>query len=470
MGITFYNKTADPSQIHCDGITRVTLALSAAPDIQENPVDVVLVLDRSRSMTGQPLTYMKEGAKTFVHILSTATGGGPDGVIGGGSRIGIVSFSTTAVANTQLITSVATLDAAIDSLTADGSTNHADPFAKAIQLFDPQSSNRKIIVMFTDGNTTAGPDPEPVAAAAKADGAVIYCIGLDGSGGLDVAAINSWASDPSAAHVLITPDESELEELFAHLADSISEPGATNIVIDEIVNDDFTIVGLLPPDKGSAHMSDAHTIRWTIPELGVSGSEGAALQFDVQYIGGTAGVKEVNRSITYADDQGSEIHFPSPEVTVTCDTTFDPEPCPTPYDFTIAGCTDALTVDAGDVALSSQGRIVQLGLTLQNVCPGKRVALAVLLSETTCGGDPQPRGMKTFVIPAHSNPTCRDVTVRCIKFILPDSLADCAGCQCRARDLQVQCFAHYIDTDFVCCGERTDPPANTCTICPDAAR
>ena len=68
-----------------------------------------------------------------------------------------------------------TLKSAVDQLTAGGSTNHADAFTQAIQVFDPASSNGKVIVMFTDGKTTAGPPPSPVAAEARALGIVIYC-------------------------------------------------------------------------------------------------------------------------------------------------------------------------------------------------------------------------------------------------------------------------------------------------------
>ena len=215
MGITNSNKVINMERIDCDGSLKVTLALTAAPDIVTNPTDIALVLDRSGSMTGEPLASMKTGAKTFIDIISESTGGQASGEIGSGSRIGIVSFSSTAVQDTQLITSVATLKNAVDALSAGGSTNHADAFTKAISLFDPSSSNAKVIVMFTDGNTTAGAPPAPVAAAARAQGIIIYCIGLVGSDGVDVGVLNDWASDPAATHVAVTPDTADLEELFA---------------------------------------------------------------------------------------------------------------------------------------------------------------------------------------------------------------------------------------------------------------
>ena len=161
MGITNSNKVINQERIDCDGSLRVTLALTAAPDIITNPTDIALVLDRSGSMTGTPLANMKTGAKTFIDIISQSTGGQPSGEIGSGSHIGIVSFANTAMQNTQMITSVDALKNAVDALVAGGSTNHADAFDKAVGLFDPNSSNAKVIVMFTDGKTTAGAPPCP---------------------------------------------------------------------------------------------------------------------------------------------------------------------------------------------------------------------------------------------------------------------------------------------------------------------
>ena len=115
MGITNSNKVINAERIDCGGSLKVTLALTAAPDIISNPTDIALVLDRSGSMAGLPLANMKTGAKTFIDIISESTGGQSSGEIGFGSRIGIVSFSDIGTQNTQLITSVDTLKNAVDS-------------------------------------------------------------------------------------------------------------------------------------------------------------------------------------------------------------------------------------------------------------------------------------------------------------------------------------------------------------------
>ena len=127
MGVTNSNKTLGAQQMTCNGTLRVTLSLTAAPDIITNPTDIVLVLDRSGSMTGQPLADLKLGAKTFIDIIAEATQGSSD-FIGSGSRIGLVSFASGASIGMPLTDNVESLKNAVDALTASGSTNHAAAF------------------------------------------------------------------------------------------------------------------------------------------------------------------------------------------------------------------------------------------------------------------------------------------------------------------------------------------------------
>lgn len=456
MGVTNSNKELNVTQIECGGSFNIKLSLTAAPDIVSNPTDIVLILDRSGSMAGSPFANMKSGAKKFIDIIDEATDGTQDGQIGSGSRIGIVSFADTAVQDTQLITSVADLKAAVDALSADGSTNHEDAFTKALNLFDPTSSNAKVMVMFTDGVTTAGGNPNTVATAAKAQGVIIYSIGLSGNGGIDEQALRDWASDPDSAYVAITPDDAELEKIFEDLAKNIAKPGATDVVITDTVSSCFNIKSLSSPTKGKASMVNPNTVKWEIDELGVKQSEGAVLEFEVQHIGPCSGSVEVNESITYHDTEGNAVTFPSPEIDVNCGIVILPEKCPEPVNVTIDGCTDTVEFNAGELDMESLGRILQLDVTIRNVCPHRRVALAVVLHEVDSCGNEHKRGLKTITVPAHTRKNCHDVIVRCIKFVLPEDL-DVSGSKdaiCNQRKFKARFIAHYIDNDFECCNIR----------------
>ena len=450
MGVTNYNEALSVGQIACDEAFNVRLSLTAEPDITANPVDIVLLLDRSGSMAGSALANLKNGAKAFIDIIYGATGG-TDGQLAGGTHIGIVSFSSVATQDEGLITDVDDLKAAVNGLSAGGSTNHADAFTKALELLQTSSANERVMIMFTDGVTTAGGDPNTVASQAKAQGIIIYSIGLSGNGGIDVQALEDWASDPSSSYVVITPDDEELEQIFEDLAENISKPGATNIVVTDKVLPCFTITALSSPTKGTATMLDANTVEWKIDELGVSGSEGATFEFTVRHTGDCNGETEVNESVVYSDTEGNVVNFPSPTLVVECDTPVV-EPCPAPIDHTAVGCGDTIEFDAGEIEMQSLGRIVLLDFTLQRVCPNKRVAVAVILNEVDDEGNEYKRGLKTLTIPAHTQDGCRDVLVRCVKFVLPEDLdvSDTVG-MCNERNLRARVIAHYIDNDFECC-------------------
>ena len=111
-------------------------------------------------------------------------------------------------------------------------------------------------------------------------------------------------------------------------------------------------------------------------------------------------------------------------------------------------------IDLGDTAPQASGRIIELNLTVKNVCPDKRVALGIILTEVDCCGMEHPRGMKTFTIPAHNYPACRDIQVKCIRFVLPDDLnVSCrsGSGMCGERKLKVRTIVHNIDTGYRCC-------------------
>lgn len=451
MGITSSNKVVDRSEVGCDGEFQVTLALTAAPDIIENPTDIVLVLDRSGSMSGVPLAAMKEGSDTFIDIIQQATDDGSgSGDLGSGTRMGVVSFSSSAVVDAPLTASVSQLKGAVNALTAGGSTNHGDAFATATQLLETGTNPVKVMVLFTDGNTTAGPPPAPIAAQARDKGIIIYCIGLVGADGLDVSALNNWATDPDSVHVAIAPTPQDLEEIFAELAANLTKPGATDLKIVEELNPDFEIVNIVTPAKGSVEQQSDTQLTWKMDSLGVSGVESATLAFRVRHRVVAGGVKQVNQSIQYSDAQGNLVDFPDPTVNVKCDLVVCAEPCPTPVDVVAEGCSDLVVVDVGDVQLGGQGRIIQLELTVKDVCPNRRVALGVILEEVGPDGKTEPRGVKVFTLPAHTQPGCRDVQVQCIRFVVPEDVSLWGKSLCDTRRFQVQVIAQAMDGEFRC--------------------
>ena len=117
-------------------------------------------------------------------------------------------------------------------------------------------------------------------------------------------------------------------------------------------------------------------------------------------------------------------------------------------------CEDHKVCHIGDTVMEGQGRILDLTMCLKNVCPGKRVAVGIALSELDPRGNEYPRGMKTFTVPAHHHSYCADIPVEAMRFILPEDISvsgtsDSCG---NRRHFTARVVAHYIDFNSATAG------------------
>lgn len=313
LAITSANKAVSAPQIACGGSFQITLSLTGAPDVAATPADVVLVLDRSGSMAGAGLTAMQQEADALIDALDLASDGAADGTIGSGSRAGVVSFADTAAQDAALGSTPAELKAAVAALTAGGFSNLTAGIARGLQLFPADTTNRKLMVIFTDGVPTMGGDPCALAAAAAAQNVTIYAVGICGRNGANDCVLSRLAGENLACAACAGATAA----LFTAIGGKISHPGATNVVIDEAVSRCFRVTAVSTPTAGCASQR-VNAVRWCIPVLGAAASETATLELTVQHIGPCTGTAAVNESLTYRDDQGHAPSFPSPEILIDC--------------------------------------------------------------------------------------------------------------------------------------------------------
>ncbi|MBA0125098.1 VWA domain-containing protein [Haloechinothrix sp. YIM 98757] len=323
------DKSLGEDAIDCGGTVPVTVTLDGEDGIAGEPADSMLTLDRSGSMDGEPLSDLKSASKLFVDILDESTDGDENGQIAHGSRAGVVSFADDATVDQTLTSLTAPVKTAIDGLSAGGLTNHKAAFETAqAELEADEPGNNKFMIMFTDGMTTTGGDPDSAADAAKAAGTEIFTIGL---GDVDESALEDWASSPD--HVFITPDSDDLEEIFAEIGAAIVQPAATDVEVVDTVSSDFSISNVAV-SKGSVSQS-GNQLTWTMDELR---TETVELTFDATHdIAGTNGTLEVNPTVTYTDAEGKSVDFGNPTVDVsgcepvaTCEETNNPSGGNTP--------------------------------------------------------------------------------------------------------------------------------------------
>jgi len=223
------------------------------------PLDIALVLDYSGSMndftaSGSEISKLdaaKAAAKTFL-----------DAVELGADQVAIIGFDNYASLYQSLTTDGNTLVQAIDRLQGGGGTNIADGILAGM---DELTGSRRrqdaqgVIILLSDGQSAA----QGAAQQAKSAGLRIVTIGLGAD--VDEAELQAIASTPEDYY--FSPDASQLESIFAAIAENIQQrPAARDLTLThrfdvtnfEVIPDSIEPQGELRFDR----------IIWRIPNLG----------------------------------------------------------------------------------------------------------------------------------------------------------------------------------------------------------
>lgn len=184
------------------------------PD-KNTTLDVMLVLDVSGSMAGQPLSDAKVAATRFLDRLAT------------NDQAGLIAFSDGVDASPEILASqrerpissdIVPLYDLLDALEAGGGTHLYNAAAKAVLLFDQTSPHRKAILLLSDGRN----EPKEVGEAqhaidlAKQAGIPFFVIGLGEE--VDDAYLTSLATETGGLYRK-APTSAGLAQLFTEMAD-----------------------------------------------------------------------------------------------------------------------------------------------------------------------------------------------------------------------------------------------------------
>ena len=90
----------------------------------------------------------------------------------------------------------------------------------------------------------------------------------------------------------------------------------------------------------------------------------------------------------------------------------------------------------------AMGRILDVTVTLRNVCPGRRSAVGLTLTEVDSDGAEYARGFRAITVPAHNGNCSRDIQLDSVRFILPEDLS-----LQRRRHFICRVSHHYMDAD-----------------------
>ena len=463
MAILSTHSKVTPASIPLNGKAQVELKVTAGPGIFAEPADIVLVLDNTSPVGRDLLEEEKQGARDLVDTVYTASGGtqvGPNLRFGSGTRMGMVAYTAgIAYPDISLTDNPLPMTAAITQLAyrEDPGINHKSAFEEAEKMLAGSTAPNQAVVFFSYTASDVGGDPDPAAQRLKDAGVKIFALGPE----TRRKDLTKWASEPKEYYLSINVGGERMNVVFDRVGRKLSEAGVLDAAMVSRIPQDFVFSRIVSASHGTA-AQDAGTVNWTIGALGTSREETAVLVYEILHTGTTTGQKPATdgNTLTVA---GNTTEVADPELFVVpacpgCEGIEVPEGCPEPTAITVPGCQDAVRAVLNPTGIASLGRIVQLDVTLKAVCPGKRVAVSILLSETDAEGMEHPRGVKHILVPAQEGDACRDYTLRCVQFSLPEALdaSGDPGSICNSRSFHARAIANYVDTDFACCDVKTE--------------
>lgn len=191
-------------------------------------LQVVLVVDTSGSMRGDPLAAAKSAGASFVAQMPP------------GTRFGVVGFGARPAVASPLSPDRDATVAALQNLDADGTTALYDALLLGLGQFAPDGGRRALVVLSDGGDTASQATLESAQAALAGSGvelAVVELVTPD----YDAAALATLAT-AAGGHVVAAGDPSQLTAVFAGVASDLlnryaltyesQSGGATGVAIE----------------------------------------------------------------------------------------------------------------------------------------------------------------------------------------------------------------------------------------------
>ena len=180
---------------------------TAAPS--NTNIDLMLVIDRSGSMDGQPMIDAKKAAKLFVDLMHD------------GDQVGVASFSDAGSVDYALApmneASKAAAKAAVDGLVAVGATSIGGGLhAGQQELSNSGTTNHsRAMVLLSDGSENASPYVSDVLPSVIASQISVFTIGL--GSGVNEALLQDIAIQTHGTYTF-APGSEQLDSIYNRLA------------------------------------------------------------------------------------------------------------------------------------------------------------------------------------------------------------------------------------------------------------
>lgn len=188
--------------VYEDGVLQSPIAVTLVGTTQI-PISVALVIDRSGSMSGQPISDAKIAASSFVDNMKPS------------DRGAIISFSSNVTVDQSFTSDKNALKNAINSISAGGNTAIYNAAFTALSLLSAEVTQRKSVILLTDGaDNSSTITPDSVIRYANQLGIPIHTIGLGLSPGSAEEQALIYLSQSTGGRYYYAPNSSQLSELY----------------------------------------------------------------------------------------------------------------------------------------------------------------------------------------------------------------------------------------------------------------
>ncbi|HYM64835.1 MAG TPA: type II secretion system F family protein [Gaiellaceae bacterium] len=199
---------------------------------------IVLAIDRSRSMRGQPLADAVAAARAFIEAKPSA------------DRIAITTFATQAVALTGFTTATINADTALRALAVDPveGTTLWDAIVLSARSLAGEPLPARVIILVTDGNETMSEASLADATrAAKDAGVAVYPIAIE-SPRFTPVPLKELAAETGGTYYGAASSEA-LAQIYTSIAEELKRTWQITYVTAARPGDHLTVEASTPGDK-----------------------------------------------------------------------------------------------------------------------------------------------------------------------------------------------------------------------------